>query len=83
MAGFIQEVPQKFCIIRPFSTCGDTVAPKLHAHVTEGIPSTRANFCSNKLGSDEKNNDGSGTDSCAQGQATKCYLVFNARICFG
>ncbi len=36
-----------------------------------------------KLCGDEKNNNGSDTDSCAQGRTMKCYLTFNARICFG
>ncbi len=31
---------QKFCVAQPLSKCGNTVMPKLPAHVTEGIPST-------------------------------------------
>ncbi len=42
----VRGVFQKFCIAQPFSTCGDTAALKLHAHVTEGIPSAYAKFCS-------------------------------------
>ncbi len=52
-----QEVLQKFCIAQPFFACGNTVALILRAHVTEVIRSAR----------EEKNNDGSDTDSSAQG----------------
>ncbi len=38
-----------FYVAQPFSTCGNTVALKLRAHITEGIPSTYAKFCSNWL----------------------------------
>ncbi len=34
---------------QPFFACGNTVAPKLHAHVTEGILSAHTKFCSNRL----------------------------------
>ncbi len=43
-----REVLQKFCIARAFSACGNT-SLKLHEHITEGIPSTHAEFCSNRL----------------------------------
>ncbi len=65
----IPRVLQKFCVVPAFSTCGNTVAPKLRAHVTEDIPSAHVKFHSKRL----KNNDGSNTDSCARGCATKCY----------
>ncbi len=35
-----------------------------------------------KLCGEEKNNDGSNINSCAQGQATKHYSVLNAGKCF-
>ncbi len=45
----IQGVLQKFCVVQPFSTRSNTVMSQQHAHVTEGIPSARAKFCSNQL----------------------------------
>ncbi len=38
-----------FCVTQLFSTCGNTVAPKLHAHVAEGIQSAHAKFRGNLL----------------------------------
>ncbi len=62
----IRKVLQMFCVAHSFSTCGNTVVPKLRAHVTEGIPSAHVKFSSNQLEiSDEKNNNGSNTYSCA------------------
>ncbi len=43
------KVLQKFRVAQSFSTCGNTVAPKLHVHVTEGIPSAHVKFCGNQL----------------------------------
>ncbi len=42
---------------------------KLCTHVTEGIASAHAKFCSSqlKISGDEKSNDGSDIDSYAQG----------------
>ncbi len=40
----LRAVLQKFCVTQQFSTCGYTAAPKLRAHVTEGIRSARAKF---------------------------------------
>ncbi len=37
-------VLQKFCISQPFSLCGNTVALKLRARVTEGILNALAKF---------------------------------------
>ncbi len=45
----MQGVLQKFCITQPFFACGNTMAPKLSAHVTEGILSANAKFCSNQF----------------------------------
>ncbi len=77
----LRGVLQKFCVAQPFFTRSNTVAPKLHARVTEGIPSICAKFYSKrlKITGDKKNNDGSETSCCAQGQMMKCYSVFNAR----
>ncbi len=68
-----------------FSACGNTVVPKLCAHVTKGIRTYIQNTVSVglKLRSDEKNSSDCDTDNCAQGWATKCYLIFNTRKCFG
>ncbi len=62
---------------------GHIGAAKLREHVTEDIPNARAKFCSNllKILSDEKSNDGSDTDNCAEGETTKCYSVFTAKKC--
>ncbi len=61
----IGGVLQKFCTPLPFQTCGNTVAPKLRAHVIEGIPNAHVKFCRNLLK----------IDSCAQRQAMKFQLV--------
>ncbi len=45
----IRGILQKFCVVQPFSACGNTVASKLGARVTEGISSAHAKFCSNQL----------------------------------
>ncbi len=45
----LRGVLQKFCIAQPFSACGNTVLPKLHAHVTKGTPGAHAKFRSNRL----------------------------------
>ncbi len=44
-----QGALQKFCVAQPFSACGNNVAPKMQAHVTEGSPSAHAKFRSNQL----------------------------------
>ncbi len=43
------RVIQKFCVPQPFSAFDETVAPKLCAHIIEGIPSTLAKFHGNRL----------------------------------
>ncbi len=41
---------QKFGVTQSFApACGNTVAPKQHAHITEGIPSAHVKFCSDRL----------------------------------
>ncbi len=45
----MRDTSKIFCISQPFSICGNTVAPKLRAYVTESIPSAYAKFCSNHL----------------------------------
>ncbi len=45
----VRGVLQKFCIVQPFPTCGNTVATKLCAHVAEGISSAHVKFCHNGL----------------------------------
>ncbi len=39
----VREALQKFCIAQPFSTCGNTVALKLRAYVTEGYNENEKN----------------------------------------
>ncbi len=45
----IRGVLQKFCVAEPFSSCDNTISPKLTAYVTEGISSAQVKFCRNRL----------------------------------
>ncbi len=45
----MQGVLKKFCIAQLMSSCGNTLAPKLNAHVTERIPSAQMKFHRNWL----------------------------------
>ncbi len=46
---YLQGLLQKFCVTQPFFHCGNAVAMKLCAHVTEDRPSTNTKYRSNLL----------------------------------